>query len=174
MSASQVSGAYPTPNRSRVSSVKPRSARYWRAGSACVAWRNTSRYQAMDASRASRSRFRCRSSLAPWAETSTPAFSARRLRASRKSSPSRFMTKVKMSPCSPQPKQCHDSRSGLTVNEGVFSTWNGHRPFQVVPARLSWTVSPTISVTGRRDLISATVPVELMNDGSRRTNVRVK
>ena len=53
--------------------------------------------------------------------SSTPAFSASRASASRKSSPSRRMTNVKMSPCSPQPKQCHVSRSGVTMNDGVFS-----------------------------------------------------
>lgn len=66
-----------------------------------------------------------------------------------------------MSPCSPQPKQCHVSRSGVTMNDGVFSPWNGQRPFETLPARFSSTVSPTISMTGSLDLISATMPEEL-------------
>ena len=63
-----------------------------------------------------------------------------------------------MSPCSPQPKQCHVSRSGVTVNDGVFSAWKGQSPFRTVQARLSATVSPTMSATGSFDLISATMP----------------
>ena len=43
------------------------------------------------------------------------------------------MTNVKMSPCLPQPKQCHVSRPGVTTKLGVFSPWNGHRPLKVVP-----------------------------------------
>ena len=67
-----------------------------------------------------------------------------------------------MSPCSPQPKQCQVSRSGETMNDGVFSAWNGQRPFETVPARLRATVSPTTSATGSFDLISATMPEELL------------
>jgi len=66
-----------------------------------------------------------------------------------------------MSPCSPQPKQCHVSRSGVTMNDGVFSPWKGQSPFETLPARLSATVSPTISRTGSLDLISATMPEEV-------------
>ena len=68
------------------------------------------------------------------------------------------MTNVKMSPCLPQPKQCHVSRTGVTTKLGVFSPWNGHSPLKVVPAFFSWTVSPTTSATGSRPLISATTP----------------
>ena len=67
-----------------------------------------------------------------------------------------------MSPCSPQPKQCHVSRSGVTMNDGVFSPWKGQRPFETLPARLSWTVSPTISSSGSLDLMSATMPDEVV------------
>jgi hypothetical protein len=52
------------------------------------------------------------------------------------------------------------SRSGLTVNDGVFSAWNGQRPLKIVPARLSATVSPTTSATASFDLISATMPLD--------------
>src|SRR6478752_1580157 len=89
---------------------------------------------------------------------STPAFAARTLRASGNDRPSRFMTKLKMSPPSPQPKHFHDSRPGVTVNEGVFSPWNGHRPLYVVPAFFSWTVSPTTSTTPSLLLTSAATP----------------
>jgi len=72
------------------------------------------------------------------------------------------MRKVKMSPCSPHPKQCHVSRSGVTTNEGVFSPWNGQSPFDTLPARFRATVSPTISRTGSFDLISATIPEDVV------------
>jgi hypothetical protein len=34
---------------------------------------------------------------------------------------SRCITKLKMSPPNPHPKQCHVSRPGVTTNDGVFS-----------------------------------------------------
>ena len=67
-----------------------------------------------------------------------------------------------MSPCSPQPKQCHVSRSGVTMNDGVFSAWKGQSPLYTVPARFSETVSPTTSMTGSLDLISATMPDDVL------------
>jgi hypothetical protein len=72
------------------------------------------------------------------------------------------MRKVKMSPPSPQPKQCQLSRSGLTTNDGVFSAWNGQSPLYAEPARLSGTVSPTTSTTDSLDLISAGMPEGVM------------
>jgi len=80
-----------------------------------------------------------------------------------------------MSPCSPHPKQCQVSRSGVTTNDGVFSAWNGQRPLWTVPARLSATVSPTMSTTGSFDLISATMPdgVVIAADLSRGVTPRV-
>src|SRR5438093_538313 len=44
------------------------------------------------------------------------------------------MTKPKASPPTPQPKQWKMLFRGLTVNDGVFSAWNGQRPFQWDPA----------------------------------------
>jgi hypothetical protein len=44
------------------------------------------------------------------------------------------------------------------MNDGVFSAWKGQSPLWTVPARLSATVSPTMSTTGSFDLISATTP----------------
>lgn len=48
------------------------------------------------------------------------------------------------------------------MNEGVFSPWKGQSPFETLPARLSATVSPTISRTGSFDLISATMPEDVV------------
>src|SRR5574339_884072 len=46
-------------------------------------------------------------------------------------------------------------RFGFTVNDGVFSVWNGQRPFQFSPARFSFTTWPTISTMSTRDRISS-------------------
>jgi len=48
------------------------------------------------------------------------------------------------------------------MNDGVFSPWKGQSPLETLPARLSATVSPTISRTGSLDLISATMPEEVV------------
>ena len=37
------------------------------------------------------------------------------------------------SPPSPQPKQWKVFLDGLTLNDGVFSSWNGHSPFWEPP-----------------------------------------
>src|SRR5664280_3087892 len=63
-----------------------------------------------------------------------------------------------MSPPSPQPKQCHVSRAGVTMKLGVFSPWNGQSPLSVVPALFSCTVSPTTSTTVSLLLTSAATP----------------
>src|SRR6476661_11151351 len=70
------------------------------------------------------------------------------------------MTKLKMSPCRPQPKQCQLSRAGVTTNEGVFSPWKGHRPLYVEPAFLRATVSPTTSTTDNLLFTSAVTPTD--------------
>src|SRR5438128_2672946 len=44
------------------------------------------------------------------------------------------MRKTNASPPTPQPKQWKIPFRGLTVNDGVFSAWNGQRPFQWDPA----------------------------------------
>ena len=46
------------------------------------------------------------------------------------------------------------------MKDGVFSAWKGQRPLKAEPARLRATVSPTRSVTGIFDLISAVMPEE--------------
>ena len=40
------------------------------------------------------------------------------------------------SPPSPQPKQWKNPRPGLTLNDGDFSSWNGHSPFWEPPPAL--------------------------------------
>jgi hypothetical protein len=45
------------------------------------------------------------------------------------------------SPPTPQPKQWKTAGSERTLNDGVFSPWNGHSPFQEVPALRSATCS---------------------------------
>ena len=50
------------------------------------------------------------------------------------------------SPPSPQPKQWKNWRWGFTLNDGDFSSWNGHSPFsEPPPAGRSVTYSETIS-----------------------------
>ena len=73
-------------------------------------------------------RLRWASSRVVRSSSSTPARAARRRSASGKSIPSRCMTKLKMSPPSPQPKHFQVSRPGVTTNEGDFSPWKGQRP----------------------------------------------
>ncbi len=68
---------------------------------------------------------------------STPALAARTLSASGNDRESRFITKLKMSPPSPQPKHFQESRAGVTVKDGVFSPWNGQSPLNVEPAFFS-------------------------------------
>ena len=59
--------------------------------------------------------------------------------ASRNSKRSIFITKVKTLPLSPQPKQWYSPRSSLTVNDGVFSLWNGQSPVWLRPVRFRLT-----------------------------------
>src|SRR6476646_3874355 len=91
---------------------------------------------------------------------STPARAASVRRASGNVALSRCMTKLKMSPPSPQPKQCQLSRAGVTTNEGVFSPWKGHRPLYVEPAFLRETLSPTTSTTDNLLFTSAVTPTD--------------
>src|SRR4029079_9963033 len=112
----------------------------------------------MALSRTSRRRAFRASSRVVRSSISTPALAARTLSASGNERPSRFMTKLKMSPPSPQPKHFHDSRAGVTVKDGVFSPWKGHRPLNVEPAFFSWTVSPTTSTTVSLFFTSAATP----------------
>ena len=51
----------------------------------------------------------------------------------------------------------------MTVNDGVFSPWNGHRPFQLAPALRSWTVSPIRSTRLIFCLISAATPTDVVD-----------
>ncbi len=71
------------------------------------------------------------------------------------------MTKLNRSPPRPQPKHFQLSRAGVTVNEGVFSPWNGHSPLYDAPALRSCTVSPIRSTRLIFCLISAAAPTDV-------------
>ena len=82
----------------------------------------------------------------------TPLRSASRRTASTKSTCSISRTKVMASPDRWHPKQWNTPISALTLNEGVFSWWNGHNPTQRVPCFLSAAcslMSATMSVAAR-------------------------
>src|SRR3990172_13086144 len=111
-------------------------------------------------SRASRRRLRRASSRLVRSSSSTPARAASRCRASGKPTPSRSITKLKMSPPLPQPKHFHECRGGVTTNEGVFSEWNGQSPLYDWPAFLRGTCSPMNSMMSSFDLISAVTPTD--------------
>src|SRR5207245_11156910 len=65
-------------------------------------------------------------------------------------------TNLMTSPPSAQPWQYHRPRDGVTFNEGVFSSWNGQRPFtEPPPALLSCRYSPITSSTGERSRTAA-------------------
>ena len=61
--------------------------------------------------------------------------------ASGKETRSCSIANLNTSPPTPQPKQWKTAGSERTLNEGVFSLWNGQRPFQEVPALRSATCS---------------------------------
>src|SRR5690349_21451372 len=66
------------------------------------------------------------------------------------------MTKSMALPASPHPKQWKVPCVGRTLNDGVFSSWKGHRPFsEPAPARRSATYSPTTSSIRVRSRTSA-------------------
>src|SRR6478752_6063103 len=77
-----------------------------------------------------------------------------------------FCRKAIASPCSAQPKQWKVPWLARTVKEGVFSSWNGQRPFCApAPAERSATYSPTTSSTppqppGPAVAALATLPVK--------------
>ena len=55
-------------------------------------------------------------------------------------------TNLITSPPAWQPKQWNNPRAGVTLNDGDFSSWNGHRPFRLPPPALrSCRYSPTTS-----------------------------
>src|SRR6516165_4097452 len=78
-----------------------------------------------------------------------PARAASRSTASGKERLSTFSTNRMTSPPSAQEKQYHRPRAGVTLNEGVFSSWKGHRPLSDPPPALrSWRYSPITSAMG--------------------------
>ena len=159
-----------------VSEERPRSSRYARAAAASssfssVLWKNmaASRCRAFKRS-ATLARWR----EAPGAASVTPARSASDRSASPNGTPSRRMTKLKMSPPVPQaPKQCHDCRSGLTKKDGVRSEWNGQGALKLRPDCLSGVVSPTSPTMSILALISSAVDM-LAPYGLLRSFVRLR
>src|SRR5690242_18120784 len=78
-----------------------------------------------------------------------PALAARCSTASGKERLSTFSTNLMTSPPSAQEKQYHRPRAGVTLKDGVFSSWNGHRPLSEPPPALrSWRYSPITSAMG--------------------------
>src|SRR5256886_17508650 len=69
------------------------------------------------------------------------------------------MTNRIASPPAPQPWQKYRLRDEETVNDGVFSSWNGHRPLRLPPpAGLSVTrseITSTIEVRSRTSPMSS-------------------
>ena len=99
-----------------------------------------------------RSRRPCGTPAPPSSTISMRARSASRRTASGNSRFCVFMRKPNASPPSPQPKQCHSCVAGSTLNDAVFSPWNGHRPQNRRPFWRRGTVSETsatISVASR-------------------------
>ena len=85
-----------------------------------------------------------------------PTRSASRSTASTNVIRSIFWMNLITSPPSPQPKQWKVPCVGRTLNDGVFSLWNGQRPFRLPPpARRSATYSPTTSSIRFRSRTSA-------------------
>ncbi len=83
------------------------------------------------------------------------ALAASRSTASVKPRLSILRTNAITSPPSAHEKQYQSPRAGVTLNEGVFSSWNGHSPFiDPPPALRSWRYSPTTSTIGERERTS--------------------
>jgi hypothetical protein len=62
-----------------------------------------------------------------------PPLAASRSTVSTNVRPSISMTNLKTSPPTPQPKQWYEPTDGRTLNDGDFSSWNGHRPLRDPP-----------------------------------------
>ena len=86
-------------------------------------------------------------------------------KAVRKSSDSYFIKNEKQSPPSPHDQHLYDCRSGETVSEGLWSSWNGHSPTNCRPPRLGCrvTLSPinsTMSVLERTNSLKSVERLE--------------
>src|SRR5829696_2078431 len=85
-----------------------------------------------------------------------PALPASRSTDSTKVRCSESIRNLIASPPAPQPKQKYTFRAVLTLNDGLFSSWKGHRPFRLPPpADLSVTVSLITSAMDVRSRTSA-------------------
>ncbi len=139
---------------SSVSLRKPRPSRYSRAfvpGAAQNVRVKCCAAASMSASSSSRSLRSGPGSTRP-SGTGTPKRRASVSTDSGKFIRSRSIRNLKTSPPSPQPKQWKTAGSWRTLNDGLFSWWNGHRPFHEVPIFLSATCSEmtrTMSATRR-------------------------
>src|ERR1700693_771088 len=87
--------------------------------------------------------------------SSTPALSARSVRAPRLSVFSISSTKVKTSPDRSQPKQYQDCICGLTLKLGLSSWWKGQRPQKSLLRLVSRTCSDTTLIRSTLALTSA-------------------
>ena len=52
---------------------------------------------------------------------------------------------------------------GDTMNDGVFSSWNGHKPLKFAPLRRKLTKSPTTSTISAESRILSTVSLSIMS-----------
>ena len=78
----------------------------------------------------------------PESGTTIPFSAASARTASGNESPSCSMSQPNTLPPFPQPKHLKVRRSGFTVNEGVFSSWNGQSAFQARPIFFERQVAP--------------------------------
>ena len=149
-----------------VSAVSPRLAS-WRRAVAPAGVASCSRNQsaATSCSLRSASRSRC-STMSVFASSGSgtvkPTRAASCRTASGNATLSYSSTNLITSPPTPQPKHLKNPLSPFTLNDGVFSPWNGHSPFHVVPARRRGTRSWMTCTISARDFRSST------NDGGNR------
>src|SRR3989344_1846941 len=122
-SASHESGAYPIFHDLIVASVNfLSSSKYFLALSAKAEFHKTADQNDTAISMVLSTRSRSVLTAGGSALTMTPALPANNRRASGKSIPSCFMINAKISPPSPQPKQCQICLGFDTMNDGVFSS----------------------------------------------------
>ena len=114
-----------------MSGAMPRAARWSRAGPPAASPRRSAKNAAAASwmpTRAPRSASAAASRSVAGSGAGTPLRCARWRTASGKSSRSWSSMNLMTSPPTPQPKQWKKPLSACTLNEGVFSVWNGQRP----------------------------------------------
>ena len=75
---------------------------------------------------------------------------------------------VNTSPPAPQPKQWKKARSSLTLKDGVFSSWKGHRPTWLRPVLRNETWIEISSTMLTRERISDRTVSEYLTGMARR------